>query len=784
MKYIPSLIWLILYQLFSAQAFSQLVYKENGIVSLAPADIIVRDSGHLHRLDTAGLNTWQVKQRARFTREMQNSLSRTLDELEDVSQPLSLVKWLYAADTNTIKNHLRSIHNNMASGSTVFLVGNTSPYYHLASTIDSILNTSLFQVNRSTTTRSITYVLKEQDIVFSFLGAYYANTLAEPANRQVLRTTLTDYYNFYWELKQQYDSVKAALQKVYTKAQPEHIEQLYASQLAFESYFTRSKFITLLRTPFFKQWLWSTGGTLRVHPLDFTASSILDTTPSMDLLSKTFTREEFIARNKKLSVENAKAIQQLQYQAKVMNRIDMPVVSNSRDQLFVVDTKDKIRSLPSIRNLDDNEKVYVTLVNVDKGYRIRNKLLNTKQLSGMSPTEEIVDTAAQEFLSLYNLLSPQTAAITGILGLLNRNRNNDANVHFQLLRPGIVSAGDIDPRHMFTTNSTTAKPPGFDTTDFWNQTRQIIVDLLPGLLSGDNSELTFYADPAVNSISLNATIFDLLRRKYRKQVQDSVATQNVKKIETLQKEIIADYLGKMYAREVAPIFIDRARTDSFYLAQLINVLSSTLPVTNIEIQTDTTPIYRSELVVIDDKATNVERTILVDKVGTGTTPDSSDLVSFSYKKVKRSLVEVSFGLSYTFQEVLTKQLNDNKVTVKNEPFRGVAALHFYPFRGAGRTRKGLYKVDEPFFGSWNRINVLVGVGVPRPLDNYYVGVGYDLGPALKLSTGLHIHKIRQYTMVNDVVTDNDPYYKVLFPFVSLSLNPQLVVNNIIAVFKN
>jgi hypothetical protein len=38
-------------------------------------------------------------------------------------------------------------------------------------------------------------------------------------------------------------------------------------------------------------------------------------------------------------------------------------------------------------------------------------------------------------------------------------------------------------------------------------------------------------------------------------------------------------------------------------------------------------------------------------------------------------------------------------------------------------------------------------------------------------------------MVNNVITADEPTYKGLFPFVSLGLNPQLVVSKIISVFK-
>jgi hypothetical protein len=248
--------------------------------------------------------------------------------------------------------------------------------------------------------------------------------------------------------------------------------------------------------------------------------------------------------------------------------------------------------------------------------------------------------------------------------------------------------------------------------------KKYLQKLVVNTVNGENSDLTFYEWVPVRDITLDENIFGLVKRRYAQEVADSLNNQSA--IQRIRTKIIGTYLSKMYAQQVAPIFIEALRNDSFYVTQLINLLSSSsLPVTRIETTTDTVPKFRSELLIINDKSTNVAKTILVDKLNSGSPPkDSADIVSFSYKKGKRTLVEVSFGLSYTLQHVWVQKNDQNKITSKDERFRGVAALHFYPFRGKGKTRPGLYKIDEPFFGSFDRINIMIGAGVPKPLDNY------------------------------------------------------------------
>jgi hypothetical protein len=774
-------------------AFSQLRFKDDGTAQFKPAlSFVLPDSSQRFTIDLTDLQTWRNKSIAKFKKDLKNSNSITIDILDDHSLPLSLTKWLLKNDTMELRSALQNIIATIDSGNVLTGVSNTCPFYLFAQSIAAVTTAQLYHISTAVATRQLTYTLTQEEIISKFLTEYYIATLSQPVNKQVGRTTLTDYYNFYNELKPQYDTIQVLLQRIAREAKPEIIEQLYIAHLAFNDYVQKSQFIKLLHCPFYKQWLWSTGAAIKLNPLDFTAAGVLDTVPSLDLLSKNFSKDEFLNRNKRLTEENAKSMQKLLYPAQVTNKIEFPIGDTGKNQYFLLNTKEKNLEMPDIRNLDEKEKIYLQLLNIDKGYKARFKVTGTRQLSGFSPTEEIIDTVSRGLLTLFQLLNPQTAAIAGILDGLNRQSftankllNNEANFDVFIAQDfvGFDEISDHGKRlkFQFLRPITLSRR---DTGTFWLETKTLLEALIPGIVQGDNSELTFYELDAVKNIQFNPDIYNLLRKKYKQEVLDSINTNDDKKIKSIRQKIISDYLGKMYARQIAPILIDSLRNDSFYIAQLINLLSCSLPVKKIETSTDTVPKFRSELIVIDDKLNKVEQSILIDRIKTtSTSKDSSDIVTFSYKKEKRSLVEVSFGLSYTFQNVWVQKVINNKVTSKNEQYRGVAAIHFYPFRGKNRTRPGLYKTGEPFFGSVNRINFMLGAGVPKPLENYYLGVGYDFGPGLKLNAGVHLHKYRQYTMLNDAITGDEPIYKTLFPFVSLSLNPQLVVSNIISVFK-
>jgi len=113
-------------------------------------------------------------------------------------------------------------------------------------------------------------------------------------------------------------------------------------------------------------------------------------------------------------------------------------------------------------------------------------------------------------------------------------------------------------------------------------------------------------------------------------------------------------------------------------------------------------------------------------------------------------------------ELLSQQ--SQSLANETQQFRMVLGLHTY-------FGKGLFLQDNHFSIKLPRWSVFTGVGIPKPLDNFYLGAGVDLVPGLKLVTGAHFYKYTKYTFRNDQLLDKVNTYKLAGPFVSLNIDP-------------
>ncbi len=123
-----------------------------------------------------------------------------------------------------------------------------------------------------------------------------------------------------------------------------------------------------------------------------------------------------------------------------------------------------------------------------------------------------------------------------------------------------------------------------------------------------------------------------------------------------------------------------------------------------------------------------------------------------------------------------------KINRDTDRFRLLVGLRWYPF--------GLYNQKEPasFFRDvtrdwrWShRVSLLFATGIPKPLQNFYLGVGIDLVPGLCVSGGLHLQQNNRYTIQNNTVV-NTQFRYASNSFVSLTIDPNLLVNAVKSIF--
>jgi hypothetical protein len=162
-----------------------------------------------------------------------------------------------------------------------------------------------------------------------------------------------------------------------------------------------------------------------------------------------------------------------------------------------------------------------------------------------------------------------------------------------------------------------------------------------------------------------------------------------------------------------------------------------------------------------------------------TTAVDSIRINSSYKIGKKHYLQISAGIAYTMKDYTlnsTTLTGGALVVTQNNPSVDMAVLlHYYPF--------GLFKLDDRFLGGKghnfkshfaNRISVVVGLGIPQPLNNYFWGLSYDLVPGIRLTGGEHLVLHTRYQVDNNVIEDQASRVRSAGAYVSLNVDVDFV----------
>lgn len=153
--------------------------------------------------------------------------------------------------------------------------------------------------------------------------------------------------------------------------------------------------------------------------------------------------------------------------------------------------------------------------------------------------------------------------------------------------------------------------------------------------------------------------------------------------------------------------------------------------------------------------------------------------SQTYKVASRTSLHIFAGLEYTLPdinkiEITEKEVNGVKVLesvkVNEDQIRMIIGLKFHPFS------KGMISIDQRFNPkSWkeikSRFSVMGGIGIPKPLENLYLGFGYDIIPGLTFGGGIHFLQNTEYQIENNVILSSKTKYQPLTPFLTISIDP-------------
>ncbi len=197
---------------------------------------------------------------------------------------------------------------------------------------------------------------------------------------------------------------------------------------------------------------------------------------------------------------------------------------------------------------------------------------------------------------------------------------------------------------------------------------------------------------------------------------------------------------------------------------------ATLPLTGTSAAHYRTAVLATETI---DSATRWNYKV-TNKHAVGDKTDTLKVGAFSYRTGKRYRLQASIGVTYTGNAV-----TQNKVSVNNgvvslasttERYGVAAAIHYYPFN------KGVLLQDNSLLGGnlrqfMGRMNIMAGLDFRKVPDNLYLGLGYDLGPGIKLNVGMHFYSYTQYELSNNQIKSETTTYKTATPFIYVGIDP-------------
>lgn len=172
-------------------------------------------------------------------------------------------------------------------------------------------------------------------------------------------------------------------------------------------------------------------------------------------------------------------------------------------------------------------------------------------------------------------------------------------------------------------------------------------------------------------------------------------------------------------------------------------------------------------------------------------PPFTDAYVINYDKTKvargkfsvgrQKSITVGAGIFYDQQYIEQVEVDTAGATfnvkTSDAKIKYVIGLKVYPFKNfdADGSLAPLFPLHRfSFFG---------GFEITKPLENLYLGIGYDLVPGLQVSAGFHFYKRNFYTIQNNTILDQTSNYKVSKPYYGLAIDPTVLTNILKSVFS-
>ncbi len=662
---------------------------------------------------------------------------------------------LWNGDSVSLINYLKNVETALQSGNIANFAGFGSVAFN------SIFNKHLSDtatVFRWLPLDTLEGVLIKKDVFKNFITDYYNEILPSITSEYVNKEDIIEasYY-----LLEQTDNINK-LMNVYRDSLQNFSKTLYNSLRDYHANLTLAsspykQSMTLLRNDWFKQWFWLTGGEIRINPIDFGIDTIISQ-QVLDLseinISKQNLDDIFLEQRLDLldnyfmaSKPNIATVE------KWVNKVNLPI-----DKLyFQFSAIDKIK-------FANNEKELKRNITVDKTKTLVIHNISSDRKAGLREDRKPIPniSAFQEDLN-------QVISNLGELAIAYRLvKETSWLMVSNFLAPlvkydkSIISPRPVNENKGIENNLTdiiNITVDSYDTFTVSGSKSDDFLLVIQTILKKDN----LLVIPIFQNVfgTNDKTFSDVAYTPYKGEFEIQLASYLALIIQDAANQILKD---------------------SFMVAGMIHIYNkaSSPLLQPIKFFQDKLPRYYSYTLHTTPIDSTVESTVQPYTVLSKTSTDSIFIGKFSYKIGRTKRFTLSAGLAYTLnsydQSVAKAENGTVSITNSSQQFRFVVGLNFYlGKRGLYSLNNGLGKLCERWYGFF-------GVGIPKSIENLYIGLGRDLWPGLKVTAGAHIAKHNKYLIQNNQIVEERLRYRPAGPFISLAIDPTSVVN-LLNVFK-
>ncbi len=151
---------------------------------------------------------------------------------------------------------------------------------------------------------------------------------------------------------------------------------------------------------------------------------------------------------------------------------------------------------------------------------------------------------------------------------------------------------------------------------------------------------------------------------------------------------------------------------------------------------------------------------------------SKELVTF-INTGKLRFVKLAAGIAFTSHPATTSTIdtsgNGFKMTSSDNQAVAIFGSKVHPWQSYNRDKWLIPRYPL------RRLSIFGGFDLLHPLDNFFLGGGYDIVPGLSFSIGANFYLQENYKIENNVVTDTYRSYKLSGLYYGLTVNPELFV---------